>query len=132
MIPLEPGRITQSIRKMAKWQNGFFFPLRNRPPYLCVLRVLRFLADERDEIRKGVVPVLLVFAGRVGAVAAPAVTSPGSAAVLSVAAVLLRRHQSLIVTVVAGRGQRYHRAVLHRQTYMHQPPATASSAHTKH
>lgn len=89
-----------------------------QPTHLCVLSVLRFLADERDEIREGIVTVLLVFTRRVSPVTAATVAAAVAAAVLllSVTAVLLCRHQTLIVTVVAGRGQRDHRTVLHRQT----------------
>jgi hypothetical protein len=69
---------------------------------LGVLSVLGFLADERDKIRESVVTVLLVFAGRVRT----------TVAATTVTAVLRRHHQSLIVTVVTGRGQRHHRTVL--------------------
>lgn len=80
--------------------------------HLCVLSVLRFLADERDKVGEGVVPVLLVFTGRVGSVA----SATGAVAVLLSVTVLLCRYESLIVTVVAGGGQRHDRSVLHRQT----------------
>ena len=68
------------------------------------------MADERHEIGERVVPVLLVLARRPtgpGRAAAPAVRPSGSR---SGGAVL--RVQALLVPVVAGRGERDHRAVL--------------------